>query len=225
MFVGHVGVALAAKRVVPAVSAGALVAAAMLIDLVWPVLLLLGIERVEIAPGLTAANPLRFTHYPFTHSLLLVLGWALLAALLYYALRRAPRAALVLGALVVSHWVLDFITHIPDLPLWPGDSPRAGLGLWNSLAGTLLVESALYAGGVALYLRTTHSHSRGATIGFWAFVLLLFVLWIGSFLGPAPPDPRTIAISALALWLLPPWAHGFDRARELRADAARNLPT
>jgi membrane-bound metal-dependent hydrolase YbcI (DUF457 family) len=224
MFVGHVGVALAAKRIVPAVSAGALVAAAMLIDLVWPVLLLLGIERVEIVPGLTAVNPLRFTHYPFTHSLLLVLGWALLAALLYYALRRAPRAALVLAALVVSHWVLDFITHIPDLPLWPGDSPRAGLGLWNSLAGTLLVEGALYAGGIVLYLRTMRSRSRGATIGLWAFVLLLLAIWLGSLLGPLPPDTRTIAISALALWLLPPWAHAFDRGHEPRTGAARNLP-
>lgn len=226
MFLGHVGVALGAKRLAPQTSAGVLVAAAMLIDLIWPLLLLLGIERLEIVPGLTAANPLRFTHYPITHSLLLVLGWAALAAAGYLALRRAPRAALVIAALVVSHWLLDFITHIPDLPLWPGAGPRVGLGLWNSLAATVLVEGAIYGAGVALYIGATTPQDRTGVLAFWGFVLLLAVIYASTLLGPPPPDTRTVAISALALWLLPPWAHWFDRhrARDTVAGAARNVP-
>lgn len=229
MFLGHVAAGLGAKRIAPGVSAGALAGAALLIDLAWPVLLLLGIERVEIVPDLTAVNPLRFTHYPFTHSLLLVLGWAAGAALLCALLRRARGPALVIAALVVSHWVLDFITHIPDLPLWPGDAPRVGLGLWNSLAGTLLVEGALFVGGVWLYLRTTRAADRIGKVAFWSLIALLVLLHLGTIAGPPPPDTRTIAISALALWLIPLWAHWADRHRVVTkgtpaAAPARNVP-
>jgi hypothetical protein len=213
MFIGHIGAALAAKRVAPMVSAGALVAAAMLIDLVWPVLLLLDVERVEIVPALTAVNPLRFVYYPFSHSLLLVLGWAALAALLYWTMRHNRTAAIVIAALVASHWVLDFITHIPDLPLWPGDAPLVGLGLWNSLPGTLVVEGMLFVAGIWLYLTATRAADRTGSIAFWAFVVLLVVIHLAAIFGPVPPGAQAVAVSALALWLLPPWAHWFDRHR------------
>ncbi|HSJ15238.1 MAG TPA: metal-dependent hydrolase [Longimicrobiales bacterium] len=229
MFLGHIGVALAAKRVAPAASAGALVAAAMLIDLVWPLLLLLGIERVEIVPGLTAVNPLRFTHYPVTHSLLAVLGWALLAGALYLALRRLRRAALVVGALVASHWVLDLLTHIPDLPLWPGSSPRLGLGLWNSLPATIALEGSIFAAGIGLYLHATRATDRTGSIAFWSFAALLVAIYAATLAGPPPPDTRTIAYSALTLWILPFWAHWFDRHRapsglSPQAATAQNVP-
>jgi membrane-bound metal-dependent hydrolase YbcI (DUF457 family) len=135
MFIGHFGVALAGKRAAPKTSLGTLILAAQFLDLLWPVFLLLGIEHVEIAPGITRVSAMNFTDYPISHSLLMALVWSALVGGVYYGLRRDRRAAWVVAALVLSHWVLDFIVHRPDLPLWPGGQARAGLGLWNSWPG------------------------------------------------------------------------------------------
>lgn len=109
MFLGHHAVAFAAKRMSPNVSLGTLVLSAQFIDLLWPVLLLLGFEHVRFAPGTTAVSPFDFYDYPITHSLLMVLVWAGGLGALYYAVRRSARGALVIGACVLSHWVLDFL--------------------------------------------------------------------------------------------------------------------
>src|SRR6186997_681775 len=128
MFIGHFGVAFAAKRPAPRVSLGTLFLAAQFIDLLWPVLLLLGVERVRIAPGITRVTPLDFEHYPISHSLLAVLGWAVLVGGAHFLLRRERRAALIVAALVLSHWVLDLLMHRPDLPLAPGATVLVGFG-------------------------------------------------------------------------------------------------
>jgi hypothetical protein len=147
MFIGHYAVALGAKRVSPKVSLGTLLLASQFIDLLWPIFLLLGLEHVRIDPGNTVFTPLDFYDYPISHSLLAVLGWAAGFGVVYYAVRRSGRNALILGALVLSHWVLDFISHRPDLPLIPGMETRVGLGLWNSFAASVMVETALFAVG------------------------------------------------------------------------------
>jgi membrane-bound metal-dependent hydrolase YbcI (DUF457 family) len=156
MFLGHYAAALLAKRAVPAAPLGAFVAAALLPDLVWPIFLLLGWERVEIAPGATAFTPLAFVHYPWSHSLVAVVGWAFAAGAAARLRRRPLAVAGALAVLVVSHWVLDFITHRPDLPLYPGGTV-AGLGLWRSVPGTLAVELALFVVAAWLALRTAPS--------------------------------------------------------------------
>ena len=135
MFIGHFGVALAAKRVAPKTSLGTLILAAQFLDFLWAFFLLRGIEHVRIAPGFTRVSPLDFTDYPISHSLLMATVWALLFGGTYYALRRNARSALVLGAALLSHWVLDFIVHRPDLQLYPGSKVHVGLGLWNSVGG------------------------------------------------------------------------------------------
>ena len=140
MFIGHYGVALAAKRVAPRASLGVLIMAAQLVDLIWPLLLLAGVESVSLA---TTDNPflrLTFDSYPWTHSLLTTVGWGVLAGVVYAALRRDRTSGLIVGALVVSHWVLDWTTHLADLPLYPG-GPRVGLGLWQSINATMIVEA------------------------------------------------------------------------------------
>ena len=129
MFIGHYAVALGAKKAAPRVSLGTLLLASQFIDLLWPIFLLLGLEHVRIAPGNTVFTPLDFYDYPISHSLLAVLGWSVGFGLVYYAVRRSGRNALILGAIVLSHWVLDFISHRPDLPLIPGMETRVGLGL------------------------------------------------------------------------------------------------
>ena len=133
MFVGHFGIGLGLKRVDPKISLGTLFLAAQFIDLLWPSLLLLGLEHVEIAPGITRVTPLDFTHHPISHSLLAVVGWSLLFALAYQLLRRERRGATICGLAVMSHWLLDLVTHRPDLPLYPTGEILVGLGLWNSL--------------------------------------------------------------------------------------------
>ena len=129
MFIGHFGVALAAKKVAPRTSLGTLILAAQFADLLWPILLLAGVEHVEIVPGIAKASPFDFTDYPFSHSLLMLFFWSLLVGGIYYGLRRYQLGAFVIAAGVISHWILDFIVHRPDLPLRPGGEARLGLGL------------------------------------------------------------------------------------------------
>jgi hypothetical protein len=219
VFVGHFGAALAAKPLAPRASLGTLVAAALFIDLVWPVLVLLGVERVRIDPGNTAVTPLDFEHYPFTHSGLGVLAWAAAfgAAVLWRT--GARRCAAVAAALVVSHWVLDLVVHRPDLPLvWSG--PKLGLGLWRSMPATLAVELALFGGGAAIYARSTMPRDAVGRFAFVAFVVVLLAIYAGNILGPPPPSARAVGAAALGLWLFVPWAAWIDRHRKAAVRAA-----
>jgi hypothetical protein len=213
LFVGHFGAGLAAKALAPRVSLGSLFLAAQFIDLAWPTLLLLGVERVRIAPGITAVTPLDFEHYPFTHSLLAVLLWGAGLAVVYRLISKDCRSALVLGALVVSHWLLDLVVHRPDLPLYPG-SAKVGLGLWDSVAGTLVVELAVFGLGATLYLRATRSRDRTGAWALWSLLGFLLLVHLGNLLGPPPPSVAAIAWVGQAQWLLVLWGYWIDRHRE-----------
>lgn len=215
MFLGHHAAGLAAKRLAPQVSLGTLFAAAMALDLVWPLLLLAGIEHVRIDPGNTAFTPLDFYHYPVTHSLAAVVGWAVAAAALYWIVRRSVRGAAIVGAAVMSHWVLDFVTHRPDLPLWPG-GPMVGLGLWSSVPATIVVELLLFAAGLALYVRTTRARDRTGSIALWALVIFSAAIYVANITSPPPPNAEAIGYVGLAAWLFVPWGWWIDRHREPR---------
>ena len=212
MFIGHFAVALAAKRAAPRASLGTLVLAAQFLDILWPVLLLAGLERVEIRPGDTAFTPLAFEHYPISHSLATTLAWAAAFAAAYYGTTRYGRGALIVAALVASHWVLDWITHRPDLPLYPG-GPLEGLGLWSSVPATLAVEVSMFAAGLALYLGTTRAKDALGRWNAWAFAAFLALAYLGAAFGPPPPDVRALAGSAFGVWLLVAWAWWVDRNR------------
>jgi hypothetical protein len=212
MFLGHLGVAMAAKRAAPRTSLGTLVAASVWIDLVWPALLLAGVERVRIDPGNTAVTPLDFERYPFTHSAVAVAGWAVLFGAVYLALVGYRRGAVVAGVLVASHWVLDLVVHRPDLPLAFG-GPKVGLGLWNSVPATLAVELALLLGGLVVYARAFPARDA---VGRWALAaLVVFVLLVyaANVLGPPPPSEKAIAVGGFAQWLFVAWAAWIDRHR------------
>ena len=214
MFLGHFGVGFAAKRQAPGVSLGALFLAAQFIDLLWPTLLLLGIERVAIVPGATAVTPLDFQHYPVSHSLLAVAGWAVLVGGGYLALRGAKRGALILALLVISHWLLDALVHRPDLPLTPLGDARVGLGLWQSMAGTLLVEMPIFCGGAWLYARATRARDAVGRWGLWGLVGCLLLIQVGNLFGAPPPSVMAIAWVGQAQWLLVLWGFWLDRHRE-----------
>jgi len=217
MFIAHFGFAMAARRVAPQPAFGTLLLAAMLVDGIWPVFVLLEWERVEIVPGITAVTPLLFASYPYTHSLLFGALWAALLGGGYYTLRRDRGGALWLAALVLSHWVLDFAAHRPDMPLWPG-GPKVGLGLWYSLPGTLVVEFAIFGGGAWLYATATRARDRIGSVAFRAFVLTLAGIYLASVFGPPPPSVRVLAMSGLLGWLFVAWAYWIDRHR-VRASA------
>lgn len=214
MFLGHYGVAFAAKRAAPRTSLGALAFAAQFLDELWPILLLLGVEQVKIVPGLMAASPMDFTNYPYSHSLLMAIVWGILIGGVYFLLRRYGRGAWIMGALVVSHWFLDVPMHRADLPLWPGaSSPKVGWGLWNSIPVTYVIEFAIYAIGIAVYLRATRARDRIGSWGLWAYILVLAILLVTSN-GSPPPSERALAWTVLGLWLFVPWAWWVDKHRD-----------
>jgi hypothetical protein len=212
MFIGHFGVALAAKPLAPRTSLGTLFAAAQLVDLVWPALLLLGIERVRIETGNTAFTPLAFEHYPWTHSLVMVIVWAAVFGAGYRMLAGYARGAWVVAGLVLSHWLLDFVTHRPDLPLAPG-MVQVGLGLWNSVAATLIIEGLIFVAGVVIYATTTTASNRSGLIAFWGLVAFLVVIYVANVTGPPPPSARAIGVVGLLTWLFVPWGAWVDRNR------------
>lgn len=217
MFLGHFALALAAKKAAPKASLGTLVLSAQFADCLWPVLLLLGVEQVRIVPGLMRASPFDFISYPISHSLLMQLVWGLLFGVVYLLWRRDIRTALIVGALLPTHWLLDFFAHRPDMPFYPGGGPKVGLGMWNSLPLTLLVEYGLLIAGMAIYLMSTRPKSErhnSHNYAFWSLIIFLAVVYAASMFGPPPPTVRALAISALAVWLTIPWAAAADRHRE-----------
>jgi membrane-bound metal-dependent hydrolase YbcI (DUF457 family) len=220
MFIGHFALGFAAKTATPRVSLGTLFLAAQFIDLLWPTFLLLGLERVRIEPGATAVTPLVFEHYPWSHSLLAVIGWAVLLAGLHFLWVRERRSALLLAALVVSHWLLDLLVHRPDLPLLPWGDTVAGLRLWASLPLTLMLEVPLFALGVWLYARSTRARDAAGRWGLVGLVLFLFVIYAGNVLGSPPPSVAAIAWIGQLQWLLVLWGYWVDRHRQCLLPAA-----
>ena len=207
MFLGHYGAAFALKRLEPKLSLGTLFLAVQLADLLWGAFLLLGWEQVRIDPGYTAVTPLQFISYPISHSLLGMTGWAAAMGAIYYSwptrdTSRHWQAAALVGFAVLSHFVLDLLVHVPDLPLSGGSTIRLGFGLWNHPIATLLLELASLAAGLAVYVAfrsTRHPARIGRLTG---LVALLVGVYLLSFFGPPPPSVTSIAVVDLVGLLL-----------------------
>lgn len=222
MFIGHFAVGFAAKRWAPKSSLGLLLAAPLLLDVLWPVFCLGGIERFRVnPPGNNPFLRLSFDSYPWSHSLAMALVWGGMLGWLGRGTGsrehgRAGRAgAGLLALLVASHWVLDWVTHLPDMPLWPG-GPELGLGLWASVPGTIAVESVMFLAGAGLYLGSTRGRDGIGRLGAGLFILLLAALYVQSLLAPPPPlgAETLVALIAATLVLLVPLAAWVDRHRE-----------
>jgi len=216
MFIGHFGLGFAAKKVTQKPSLGTLFLAAQFIDLLWPIFLILGIEKVMVDPGNTVVTPLNFIHYPFSHSLIGVIFWTLIFGLVYYLLKKDIKNSLWLCILVLSHWILDLLTHTQDLPLFPWSEIKVGFGLWNSLLGTILVEGLIFVGGIYLYIKITHAKNRKGIWSLWSLIIFLIIIYISNLFGPAPPTAEPIAYLAFAQWLLIIWGYWIDRNREYK---------
>ena len=216
MFIGHFAIGFAAKRFAPHASLAPLLAAPLFLDLLWLWFLLLGWEQVRIDAGNTRFTPLDLVYYPWSHSLLLSVVWATAFALVYHLIAHYWPGTVAIWFGVVSHWVLDWITHRPDMQLYPG-SPYFGLGLWNSVAGTIVVEILMLTIGVGLYVRSTRAVDRIGRYAFFAFVGLLLVLYIGDRFSPPPTKVAEIVWTGIiATGIIIPWSWWFDRHRVVR---------
>ena len=232
MFLGHFAMGFAAKALVPRVSLGTFMFASLVLDFLWSALLLVGLEQVVITPGSTSVADLDFTHYPFSHSFVAVIGWGLLIAGGYLGVRRSAWEASVLGGLVMSHWLLDLVVHRADLPLYPGglfpDLPGSmvhlGLGLGHSLSATILVEGLLFVGGLFLYGSVTRATDRLGRYGFWAFGAVLAGSYAVMLVGPPPPSVAVVAWAGQLPWLFVGWAYWVDGRRAMRRVPAYDGP-
>jgi hypothetical protein len=199
VFIGHFAVAFAAKRSLPRTSLAVLFAAVELADLLWPAFVAVGLEQVRIAPGDTAFTPLAFDSNPYSHSLVAMIAWGLAFGYIF-ATRGSGTgrpAALLLAALVVSHWVLDVVSHRPDMPVYPG-GPKVGLGLWYSVPATIAVETSMFAAAVAISARATRPRDGAGRWGLAGLVALLMTAYAANIAGGPPPSVTAIVIAGVA---------------------------
>lgn len=216
MFVGHLAVGLAGKRMEPKISFGTWILAAVLADLIVFPLLIGGVERFQAVPGVTVNR--MAGEIPYSHSLLMDAVWAGLFAGVYFLWRRYPRGAWLLFAAVLSHWVLDFVSHRPDMLLAPGTQAVFGLGLWNSIPATLVVEGGLWLLAIIFYVRATKPKNRAGTYIFWIGVVLFTLAWYGNITTGMDPNPVRAGISGLIFFtLIVAGAYWINRLRPVRA--------
>ena len=214
MFIGHFALAFGAKKIAPRMSLGTLFLACQFADLLWPTLVLLGIEIVEVDPGNTLMTPLNFVSYPYSHSLVALVGWSALFALAYRAIRGwHPVAIATIAALVFSHYLLDVITHRPDMPITLTGSRRLGLGLWNYPGTELAIESVMFIAGTTIYMSATRARDRIGRAGLYGLIVVLVAVFFAALYGPPPPNPATVAIGGHLAWLFVLWAYWVDRHR------------
>lgn len=213
MFLGHFGAGFAGKKFSKSASLGTYFMAAQWIDLLWPILLLLGIEKVKIEPGISNVTPLNFNYYPFTHSLAAAIIWGVIFGVIYFLIKKNAKTSIILGVFVVSHWVLDFLVHIPDLPIFPGSELKVGLGLWNSFAATIILEGLIFGIGIYLYYKVTKTKNKTGTYSLIGLVVFLILIYISNLFGPPPDSVKAIGIVGNAQWLIILWGYWIDKNR------------
>jgi hypothetical protein len=177
-----------------------------------------GIEGVDPTTGASSIY--------WSHSLFMSIIWSLAGFVLAYLLTRDRRTSIVIGLLVFSHWLLDFVSHPmgmgrelpPDIPLFFAGSPKVGLGLYNSVAAALITDFGLLFAGVAVYLGTTRPQDRTGT---WAFWLLIAVTVLIAASAAVPALSTLAPVAFVLLWPLGNWV---DRHRTLRPTAALPRP-
>jgi membrane-bound metal-dependent hydrolase YbcI (DUF457 family) len=217
MFIGHLGLSFAAKKAAPRVSLGTLFIATQFVDILWPFLLVFHIEKVAITPGYTKTNAFEFQYYPYTHSLFMGIVWGAVVGFIYWLFKRETRGAVVVGLCVLSHWFLDLIVHVADLPLTPFGEYKVGLGLWNHVAIALILEAIIFLAGVYIYASFTKAKNRIGSWGLWILVILLLALTVNNTFGPPPSDSiMTLFVSFVALMgVIISLAYWIDRNREI----------
>lgn len=218
MFIGHFGLSFAAKKLAPKVSLATLFVATQFVDILWPFMLIFNIEKVAVVPGYTKVNAYEFLYFPYTHSLLMGIIWGIVTALVYFLIKKDIRSSIVIGLCVLSHWFLDLIVHTADLPVTLFGDDKVGLGLWNHVAATFIIEFLIFSGGLFIYTSITNAKNKKGKWGLWGLVILLVMVTISNTFGPPPPDSvKVLFISFIILMtLIILLANWVDKNRELR---------
>lgn len=213
MFIGHYAVGLASKEFAPRSSLGALIAAPILLDLIWPLFLLFGWEHVSIIPNTNPFLRLEFDSYPISHGLIAVLGWATLYASIYFGVTRYLAGTIAIWIGVASHWLMDYVVHRPDLQLY-AQSRQYGFGLWQHRWITMALEFGLFAIAIWMYQRRTRAKDTIGRYAFAAFVGCLLLAYAAAAFGPPPSSVKKLAVVTLLTSLAIPWAWWIDQHRE-----------
>jgi hypothetical protein len=214
MFVGHYAVGFLGKKLAPKASLATFVFAAMAADILWCAFLLAGIEQVAFTSGKGAGQYFEAINISFSHGLLMDLLWAALLAAGTYLLTRYARGAVIVFLAVLSHWLLDVVSHRPDMPIGLNSGPKLGFGLWTSVPATLLVEGGFWIIALVVYATSHKFSSRAKLWGFWAGSLLLTLSWYGNITGPPPTNGRSAATSSLIFFSLSIlWAYWIDKPK------------
>ncbi|MCW5516031.1 metal-dependent hydrolase [Muriicola sp. Z0-33] len=208
MFIGHFAVGLLSKKNDQLPSLAMMFLAVQLLDLIWPILVLFGIETFSIDPGNTKLTHLNFEFYPYSHSLLAAFVWSLLLGAGYFLFTKNSKGSLLLGGLVISHWILDLITHRPDLPLSPFSETRMGFGLWNYPVIEIVLEVLLFGVGAFLYYKSSNFKRKKSFLLLIAFLLVVHLMNLS---GPPPPNVMAVAWSANLMWLIILWAGWIEK--------------
>lgn len=203
MFVGHYGVSYAAKPLEPGLPLWVWFIAVQWLDIVWSVLVLLGVERLRIVPGFTQANALDLYYMPYTHGLpgAILLSLALGGIVATLTAGNSVKTIIAVAAASFSHWVLDLVVHLPDLPLYD-NTAKVGLGLWQHIALSFPLELLVLGAGAWLYARVANFRDARGRYLYWGFVIFLGAMQIYANFGPPPASPETMAMMALAFYLV-----------------------
>lgn len=215
MFIGHYALALGSKRIQNPPSLAVMFIAVQFLDLLWPLFVLLGFESFQIDEGNTKLTPLEFSNYPYSHSLLTAILWSLLFGLVYLLATKNRRNALLVGGLVFSHWILDFLVHRPDLPLSPFGNAKVGLGLWNYPAFEIILETGLFLTGLYFYLTARQPERK---IVFWSLIGFLLIIHVANLAGPPPPSEAAVTWSANLMWIFVVWAWWAEKKKPETVD-------
>jgi len=220
MYIGHYGAGFAGRKVMGEntygrISLGTLFLASQFLDLLFPLLVLIGVENLSIEPGNTVLTPLNLFYYPFSHSLFSAIIWAFLFGSIYYIIKKNKKGSLVLGGLVLSHWLLDFITHRPDLQLVPWRELRVGLGLWNFPVPAIILEMIIFLIGFYFYTEMTKAINLRGIFLMWGMFLFLLLTYSANIFGTSPPSVKAFAYIGLSQWLIIAWGYWIDRNRVL----------
>lgn len=200
MFVGHIGAGLVLKKMEPRINLGVFFLAVMFADLLlWP-LVLLGIESV-VAPEEFAAKHYFTFVFPYSHGLATTFIWSLLAGLWAWtalgpAFQRRSIAALVVALAVFSHFILDAIVHIPDLPLLGEHSYKIGLGLWRQMPLEIAVELLLSGAALFFFIKGSGLRRSRIALAVGLVVFLGAMTAAGPYMTPEPPPASVQAMSA-----------------------------
>lgn len=203
MFIGHYGPAFAGVRAARSVPLWVLFLAVQAVDIVWGILVALGVEKLRIVPGFTEVNAFDLYFMPYTHSLPATLAFSVAGGAVYARLARKERVrgGVVVALAIASHWFTDLLVHVPDLALWPG-GPRVGFGLWQHFWPAMILEGAILLLGLVLYLGATSPRGPVGRVAPFALVLGLACLQTIHVIAPAAEDAATIGLSSALVFVL-----------------------